>query len=215
MFVSPGDRAGRGRRPLVLALQPSIYPLFVRPINEQFAWVNQGGATTTVNANGGINLLAPANAGDSIRIRKKPAPPTPYTIQAAFLINLVNVDSGQCGLCYRQSSDGKLVLFEILRGDTLTENLLRCSDWTNPTTFSASNKSAQYQAGINSLIWMEISDNGTNRIVRWSVNGYNFFEFLSESRTNHLTADEIGFYANTATASWPAACTLLHWKDSF
>lgn len=187
----------------------SIYPDFTTPVLGDFTAINSASGIT--NANGGVYLSAPANSGDSLRIYKKAAPATPYTITACMLVNLVAVDFQAAGICFRQSSDGKLVTMCFTTGNTLPADYeYQCADWTSPTAFSAANATVDVFAG--SLIWLRITDNGTNRIVSWSVDGYNFHTLFTEGRTTFLTADEVGFYANTSTALWPASLTLLSWR---
>src|SRR6266446_5233542 len=68
----------------ISSLRQSLYPAFTAPVDGDYAWINQGGASVTVNANGSICLYAPAT-GDSLRVRKKAAPATPYTMTAGFM----------------------------------------------------------------------------------------------------------------------------------
>lgn len=191
----------------------AFYPTFTTPVDGDFAWINQGGAAVTVNANGGIHLRAPANSGHSIRLRKKAAPATPYTITAAFIVALPSFDFCGAGLAFRQSSDGKIITMQITAGNGFADMLLECSDYTNATTFSASNATLAFFS-TSSLIWLRIADNGTDRIVSWSMDGYNFEQLLSEGRTTFLTADEIGFFSDAASASAPVSSTLLSWAQT-
>lgn len=186
----------------------AFYPAFTTPVDGDFAWINQGGASVTVNGNGGIYLTAPANGSDSLRIRKKSAPSTPYTVTACFLLDLINSNFQQAGLCFRQSSDGKLVTFASQSGPYEIHSL----DWTNATTFSASN--ATLAKIPHGLMWLRMTDNGTNRILSWSGDGYNFTQLLSETRTTFLTADEVGFFVNAANSSGAGNCTLLSWAQT-
>src|SRR5205823_4326526 len=61
-----------------------LFPL-ADPNLQTFAWVNQGAATVS-NTYGGIFVSCATNSGShGIRIRKKAAPATPYTITAYVL----------------------------------------------------------------------------------------------------------------------------------
>lgn len=204
-YQTPSGGGGSGGIP---------WPAFTAPVNGDFAWINQGGASVTVNANGGIYLAAPANTGDSLRVRKKSAPATPYTITAAILVNMIAVDFQQCGLIWRQSSDGKLITYGYQVGNTAVGDFeFNSLDFTNATTFSASNTSSDYILG-NTIVWLRITDNGTNRTGSWSTDGYNFTAHYSEARTTFMTADEVGFFVNETNATSPASCTLLSWAQS-
>lgn len=193
--------------------QSQIYPEFTSPVNGDFDWVNQGSASVTVNANGGIHLIAPANASTSYRIRKKAAPATPYTITAAFIFNFATVDFQQGGLLWRQSSDGKLVTMAVGFGNTFPGDVEFVSqDYTNETSFSASN--ATQDAIPVGVVWLRIADDGVTRTASYSFDGYNFVTLLSEGRTTFLTADEVGFFMNTSSAAVQAAGTLLSWEEN-
>jgi hypothetical protein len=187
-----------------------IFPL-TAPVDGDFAWVNQGGASVTTT-NGGIALRAPATSGTSFRIRKKSAPATPYTITAWFLMNIVGTQLGMAGLLFRQSSDGKLHAHYLWGNSSGILNLFS-TKWTNETTLSA-----HYVASIpfapQSPVCLRIADNGTNRICSVSADGVNFITTHTVGRTDFLTANEVGFFANTQSTAFDAVSTLLSWKEA-
>ena len=191
----------------------AYYPAFTAPVDGDFAWINQGSATVTVNANGGIRLRAPASATTSMRVRKKSAPSTPYTITACVLVDLGHFAFLKAGLCFRQSSDGKLITMSVLRSNVITDSKFESEDMTSATVSSAANANITNTTGVGPF-WLRIADNGTNRILSYSIDGYNFEQLLSEANTTFLTADEVGFFANSITASTYAALTLLSWAES-
>lgn len=190
----------------------SAYPAFTTPVDGDYGWINQGGASVTVNANGGIYLLGPANSGDSLRIRKKSVT-APYTITAAFLAVSPGIATRLAGLLWRQSSDGKLISWGPAWSDALGAYQFECNDWNSATSFSATNASLDIILGAG-LFWLRLVDNNTNRIVSWSLDGYNFIDVFTETRTTFLTADEVGFFVNTNTTAGPAAATLLSWAQT-
>ena len=188
--------------------------LMTIPVFGDFAWVNQGSATATTTY-GGVIIYAPEGASDSLRILKKAAPATPYTIEGAFTIPtmpVVNYNAG--GLLFRNSA--ALTLASSGFGTNFAAIPYYFSaavnKWTNPTTYSA----AYLSVGIPvpSLLWFQISDNGTSRISRWSADGINWMHLHTVGRTDFLTADEIGFFANANNATYPAFVHLLHWKQT-
>lgn len=178
-----------------------------KPALSNFAWINQGTATAAENGDG-IYLLAPAVSGDNLRVLKKSAPATPYTITAMILPMYYPQNYNQCGLCWRQSSDGKLVTFDVSNNGGLKLETLK---FNGPSSFNA----AYTQIGFNYIcpIWLRIADDGTNRITSWSLDGYNFMQVYSVGRTDFMTADEVGFYANSCNGTYPAAIKLLSWKE--
>jgi hypothetical protein len=189
------------------------FPAFTTPVDGDFAWTNQGGASVTVNANGGIYLLDPAGAGNNIRIRDKNVPSAPYTITACFIPLTLGVDFGSCGLCLHNGTG--VLVFGPVTGDTLTDWKLESSDFTNVTTFSAFNVQIGSFVGANgSPVWLRITDDNANRILSFSYDGYNFTTVLTEARTTFITPTKIGFFVNGTNATWPCATTLLSWAQS-
>lgn len=181
---------------------------FTEPVDGNFAWINQGTASVSTT-NGGIYLAVPTSAGSNIRVRKYTAPATPYTITAYIIPHLSVVAGCHAGLIFRQSSDGKLITFSVLF-NTHTE--FRVRKYTNATTFSADYSGAVAIAQPYPF-WLRIADNGTNRICSYSRDGINFRDFHTVGRTDFLTADEVGFFADAANTG-DVGATVLSWVQA-
>jgi hypothetical protein len=188
----------------------SIYP-FTEPIDGDFAWINQGGASVSTT-NGGIYLLGPITSGTNLRIRKKAAPATPYTITAAFLPNLLPEANQTCGLVWRQSSDGKLAGFWLFTNTTI--QTFQVSKFNSPTSSSANYSSPTTWFHGNKLTFLRITDDGVNRICSLSTDGQNFIQVHSIGRTDFLTADEVGFEVSASGNIYPVGMTLISWKET-
>ena len=188
------------------------------PVFSNWTWVNQGGASAAdstaiyVGASqvDGIKIEAPTSAGDNLRILKKAAPSAPYTITMAFLANFQNANYYAVGFCWRQSSDGKLIVASVGRSTTFKFSV---DKWTSPTVYSA-NYAACDLSFLLIPIWLKLQDDNTNRIVSYSTDGVTWIQIHSVGRTDFLTADEVGFYANVNNASFGASGALVHWVQS-
>lgn len=181
-----------------------VYP-FTSPNNADFAWVNQGGASVTVSK-GGIYLLAP-NSGTStqLRGRVKTAPSTPYVITAYLTpSNNLSVDDQSYGLMWRQL-DGKLVRFGIGAGNIYLQY------WSSATAFAGSYVTYAWR---DQQHWFRITDDGTNRKAYVSSDGVNWLLIHSVSRTDNLTADQVGFWATAKNGTLDMGVTLMSWKES-
>jgi hypothetical protein len=188
-----------------------IYPL-TAPVDGDFAWINQGAAAVTADA-ARVFLSEAANATLNLRIRKKAAPSTPYTITAAMLVDPLSMDYHQFGLVFRQSSDGKCHVFGPQRNFGISAVwLLNSLKYTSATVFSAA-YSQHHFMGLP-LLWLRIADDGTNRICSYGVDGQNWFQFHSVGRTDFLTADEVGFYIDVENATFGTGITLISWKQA-
>lgn len=189
-----------------------IFPMEA-PDSSAFSWVNQGSAAVATT-NGGIFLSTPdGGAGAEARIRVMSAPATPYTVTAAFMTNNPVLSYRECGLLFRQSSDGKLATFA-----TYFQNgplpRIESKKWS-AANFPGAVYASHDMGGTRQLYWFQISDNGTNRICRWSQDGQNWIPFHTVGRTDYLTANQVGFFVNcqnTSGAFDTADMTLLSWK---
>lgn len=188
-----------------------IFP-FTAPVDGDFAWINQGGASVTTT-NGGIYLAGPAGAGNNLRIRKKAAPSAPYKIEAAFLPNSYPIDNTCMGLLFRNSGAGTIAMIRLVHVATDGGFVIYISKWTNATTFSA-NYAGPFRWHNPGIIYFRIQDDNTNRISEVSGDGQNWITLHSVGRTDFLTADEVGFGVESFNATGPANMTLLHWKQS-
>lgn len=194
-----------------------VYPM-TELIDADFAWVNQGAATLDTTSGTSL-IVAPAVAADNIRIRAKTAPATPYTI-TAYIDPIQGWQSGNTsstyGLGFRQSSDGKLHLL-MLHTDP-TGNILSIK-FTDPTTFSAlystiTQASLNLQTNTLPIKWLRISDDGSIRSVGWSYDGLDFTVFATVGRTDFLTANQVLWFANTATINTTSRTRLHSWTET-
>lgn len=179
------------------------------PVLGDFAWVNQG-AATAVATYGGIYLDAVAGAGDNCRILKKAAPATPYTVTAAFMVDAYRPPNTprQGGILFRGAGTGKLHTINHRWESGLWH--ISSVKFTNPTTFSAIYVDADLYTHPH-IVWVQITDDGANRVTRYSDNGMAWFEVSTVGRADFLTADEIGFYANSVDAVNGTRMWLIHW----
>jgi hypothetical protein len=184
-----------------------IYP-FVDPNLKTWAWINQGTASVDTTR-GGITLLALAAAGSSPKVRKTAAPSVPYVVTTYSIPNLMRTAFMSYGLCFRESSSGKSATLTIYSDGTLIT-------WASQTYTTGPVFAANYVTGTLHEVprWLRIADDNTNRIVSISYNGINFITLHSIGRTDHITADEVGFFVDSNQATYDLAMTLLHWKET-
>jgi hypothetical protein len=187
------------------------------PSSASFTWVNQG--TSTVADTKGMMVLSPQSSAsaDSLRCLVKTAPATPYEITVAMMgVNPIYTNNsaiGQFGICWRESSSGKILTYGW--GTTNYPLTFSYGQWTNYSTLSTN--VYQYTAPIMSPLWVRFSDDGTNRMVKVSSDGFNFVPVqAAQGRTVFCTADQVGVFAN----SWktgnaiPRVINVLHWREA-
>jgi len=186
------------------------------PDSASFSWVNQG-AATVANSKGMMVLATPNVAsGENLRCLVKAAPATPYEITVAMLglssAYTTASNMAQYGICWRESGSGKLLTYGWGMGSYPTT--FNYTQWTNPTTISTS--VMQVTAPANGLCWIRFADDGANRTVRISMDGFNWQQVAApQGRTTFLTADQVGVFANSwKTGYIPRVISCLHWREA-
>lgn len=133
-------------------------------------------------------------------------PANTYTATFYFDWSFPPVSFIRAGAFLRNSTSGALITFGAAHDSSSGGFNLWSVKWTNATTFSA-----QYtlSAGANLIgaaipNWLRIRDDNTNRFYEYSFNGVDWIQHgASTTRTDFLTADQIGWgvNANSATAA--------------
>lgn len=180
------------------------------PDNALFSWVTQGSATVTGTA-AGLFLKDPGHTGAGLKIRKMAAPATPYTLTACLVSANQRITSNvKHGLCFRQSSDGKLHALQCGVSNAGSFGV-QSTKYTSDTSAQTDYTDGAYSAGAAPL-WLRIADDGTDRIGSVSGDGLNWLEWHRIGRTDYLTANEIGFFVDADSAiTKDHAVTLVSW----
>lgn len=186
---------------------------FTPPIDADFSWINQGTASIITDTTETI-LQIPETATNNLRLRKKSTPATPYSIIA--FINLLNsgLNGTDAGLFWRESGTGEVIVVGL--GINSSVCTFRVAKWDSSTTFNSEYKSVNLY-NLPSCIggmWIKISDDGTNRKVHISGDGFNWCQFHSIGRTDFLTANEVGYFGlNTNATANTIVFFLYSWKE--
>jgi len=200
-----------------------IWPMTPPAAADFPTWVNQSTATCTDNK-GAIFLYAPYNSSQNLRCCVKPYPSTPFTVEMAFLPNGWPYSASSqvaCGLCIRDSVSGKLQCYG-LGGST---NAVQMSGYSyaSPTSSSTSITGwpSQTHFSVSLLTWIKYTDNGTNRVIFASIDGYTWTQLVSLPSTDSLTPNQIGLVvqSNASYTGSPmyvyidTGMTVLHWRQ--
>ena len=171
-----------------------------------FAWINQETASA-IDTVAGVTLVAAKQAETDLRILKKAAPSTPYTITAVIRSVQASTNYSSVGLCFRQSSDGKIHSFARAAGGGWYS-----TKWSDASSFSADY--ANLPGAYIDPFTIRIADDGTNRICSLSPDGENFVVVHSVGRTDYLTADEVGVFIHIGQNSFDVIAHLLAWEEA-
>jgi hypothetical protein len=185
-------------------LRPMVAPLAA----SNWTWVNQGTATVTDYSNSLRLYETGRGVGTQERLLVRSTPATPWTFTVCFMAGLIwNKNYQGYGLCFRQSSDGKIHSFKSL-WNTGNEWAWYSTKWNSATSFSADYSGSALQFAMQPWIphWMQIKDDGTNRKCLVSTDGYTFVELFTIGRTDFLTANQYGF-------QWTGEQTATPYRD--
>lgn len=187
---------------------------FTPPVSGDFAWQNQGDAVVTDHGWGFTLSKAGDGATDNWRSRVKSTPGTPWTLTVFMKIFAFNKANLRAGLVLRESGTGELHFFGWDGGNNVvaTDNL---AGDTSALSL-AGNELAQIRTPPE---WWRITDNGTNLIFQWSLEGKVWYTQNSFGRTTHMAGgpDQFGVTVNArnnATPNYDMSLTLFHWDVS-
>lgn len=183
----------------------------VVPDNSAYSWDNQNGSSAA-QSGGGIYLSNSGFTQNTLSVRYKTAPATPWSLRAKVTGLAFPGGNPSWGIGVRESGSGKIVAIEIMG----TNGPLRLiiEQFTNTTAFSG-NAGVDVQNFIMNPPWLRVDDDGTNRLWYVSVDGINWLLLLTEGRTTFLTADQLCFHIRSSnTGTNPVGLTLLSWEES-
>jgi len=187
---------------------------YTAPVAGDFTWVNQGSASIDSSGDG-LLLTCPATAALNFRLQTITAPATPYTITAALQLMPMTVNYHYPCLGWRQSSDGKIIVFGVQTNTAATDgpNLLSLNKYTSATgAYSATYVSMPSRIAAGVPLWLRIADDGTNRKCSVSFNGVRWQQIHSVGRTDYLTATHVFWAGECENATDDLLVTLMSWK---
>lgn len=199
----------------VLSPWGPIFPLTAF-VDSGFSWNNQGSSTIST-ALGRTIYTIPASATSNLRsyIKSKTAP---YTITMAFMpcfqsATTAGSAGGRGGLCFTDDTKFHTFWFEFNSTAHGSGIIISSYKWTNSTTFSATYQTRCF-AVRSPLIWLQISDDNSNRLCKISVDGQNWITFHSVTRTDFLTATKAGLSLEDGNSNIGQHMIITHWVES-
>ena len=183
-------------------------------------WVNQG-AATCVDNKGAIFLEAGNSSNEQLRARLQAYPTPPFTVDMAFLTNVFPYSSPSitAGLCIRDSVSGKFQCYGVGNTDLHIRGY-------NYSSYSAASGGVTGWPGSGdnhqleqNLIWVRYYDDGASaRVISISADGVTWQQMVSLTRTDYLTPNQIGFFANgnpgySTSYYLDTGITVLHWRQ--
>lgn len=189
------------------ALAGGGWPGPFTPLDQSaWTWVNQRTSVLT-QGSGIVYLSASPAASDQTSGRVRAAPPTPYTITAFIVPEVIATANSKFGIGW-QDGTGKLSYIAFSGAGDIAH-----ARFPSPTSWAGAVSEGSYTWRHQANAWLRIADNGTNLTTSVSMDGVNFRLLSSVSRTGFMTAGPtlVGFFAVPASAAVGAGGSILSW----
>lgn len=172
--------------------------------------------STSGQIGGVLRVFADPNAGSNGRIIAMSAPTTGYTITALILPELAQAQFASCGIGWRDSATDKQALIHYT-GNTAGYDL-QASYALNSTSYFAAHYVSSLSAMVNMVkpTWFRIQDDGINRTVSYSFNGYTFTQLDQRARNYYdgattMNPNQVIIFVASIHATFAAAITVYSW----
>ena len=184
------------------------------PTASNWGWLNQGGATITDLASGGLQLVS-RSADAQLAGVTLAAFSTPYTITIG--VTLIGIGP-TVGMFFYNSGDGRLVLFHYSAVTSGGGGNLSTSKWTSFTAYSSNyvTGGSNYVTMVAPMLFLRIKDDGTNLIYSYGADLNTFTQFDSRARHDWMAAGptHFGIHFGCSTTNLPTVANVLHYKQS-
>jgi hypothetical protein len=187
----------------------STYPQSVTgvpPACSNWTWDNQGSSTCD-NTYGALyaNFLS-TSGSNYLRMLYQAAPATPWTHTFLVRADLSGANSAATSTVFWGAGwrDGTGKIVAVCLGITSGDSGYLGQYYTNSTTYGSAplivrtgNLNQSIGPTLAQTIYLQIGDNGTNLTASYSIDGHNFIQIWSVSRTAFLTSGptQFGFLA--------------------
>lgn len=195
----------------------TMYPGINFPVTppSSSGWTAENSAAVT-HVGGMRKLILPAGTGVAYRMERRALPAaTGYWVDMCVV--RAQSHNGEAGVAWWQTSDDKLI---VAVSNDVSGGSTNHQDYTNVTTFSASN------GALTGAMWGEIHcfrlhDDGTNRHVylgstaQASTDQTSVWPQLgaNDARTNHITADAVAWGGYVGDADAAQHLYLVHYAS--
>ena len=185
------------------------------PSQATFTGVNFTGCTAT-NYTSMLQLLAAASgsSADNCHMLVKAAPSTPYTLTVALQPNLFNSVHAAAGICVYDTGAGRVRSFGVAsRVNSSAPTYL--TQWSGPTSasYSVVGVNDYWNTYINPVVWLQLTDNGTNMLWSVSPDGLVWDLLLTESRTSWCAnPNAVGLFVNPGQNAHTGWANFYSWS---
>lgn len=170
-------------------------------------------ASSTLTSTGGTHYaVGTAAAVTNATLWVKAIPADPYVVTFRLLSNPISINFGSCGIALRESGTGEFVVLSVEFNTGLQQ--FNAPKFNSATSYNSTYGALNIQMPYSNGIWGRITDNSTNRIFEVSMDGTHWITLTTQSRTDFVTPDQIGIYADPAASSQIPRCVLESYNES-
>ena len=187
-------------------------PRMRHPVTASFGWGNQGAAA--VDDQFGFTRLTCPSTGTNIRRRLLTGGPpgTPYVVDAVLQYKDSGSASRYGGLYFRETSTGKLHIFQFAS----TTNAFQVVNFSDDSTFFSNPANTTLEGSLLGSLapfHIRVRDDGTNLKFTASREGLYYFTEISLGRTSYMAGgpNEIGFFGNVDGSAGVFEMDVFHW----
>jgi hypothetical protein len=176
---------------------------FNPPVAGDFSWVNQDTAEPE-DRYYTLGIKAPASSG-GVRARVQTLASPNYYFETVISGGISSASgNGYVGICARQSSDGKLILFGFDR-----DGALFIARYTDPDTFDSVISPLTFPVTVapGTQVRLEMENDDPTRTFTLVIGGI-WFTIYSEAHDAFMVEDEVGFWADSGGDAYPAHVSL-------
>lgn len=197
----------------------TIWPTMAQPISTNFTWDNQG-TSTVFDKTSRMVVTIPDSSGLSPATQMhgfyESLPfSAPYTV--TFALSVMGASSsGNAVIAYigLRDNTGKWVGFGAVyaapNSGAGNVFVVRRDVWASSTSLSSTGTAIGITTPVGGLIWLRLSDDGTNRTFYSSVNGQDWLPIIVEANTADITPTEIGLaWYNVSVGGLPAVFSVF------
>lgn len=200
-------------------LQHFVDGIAVTPPLAASNWTFVGGGNATLtDVGGGISMSTTGNNIGSLNSALRAVPTPPYTI--TFLTqhfdgkSSSSTDTSVFGMGWANGTATTSSIHIARIYDSQFDNTVPVLNWATYTNYSfagQANSGSWFKITHNPRrVWWQLIDNNTNRIIKFSIDGIQFFTLQTLDRTTPFTATHYGMFAcMTNTNGTPWAMNML------
>lgn len=179
------------------------------PDLSMWTWTNQAGASLAQTASS-QSIVTVGTGGDSWNILTTSAPgATPWTITAAFVFNLFDIDFQFAGIVLLDSGTGQFIDWGLARQGSYQAGPLK---WNSFNSYNSDY--TRVEVPYAQVLWFQVVNDGSTLTCNFSLDGVNWLEWAAATVTDFLPLiDQIGIGIDSNTTS-PAVLTLVSWDVS-